>query len=119
MFTSEHVNLSLSVSVAYYVFQEMAFFTQLLSAPFGQAAIGIIGLCGIIAAGWESPRRGSRGGVGAFVYRGLAPPAKIWRPRCGLGFNLYFTTRRLRPRRKQMRGRWYTFQLLFTIGILI
>ena len=61
MFTSEHVNLSLSVSAAYYVFSRNGVFTRLLSAPFGQAAIGIIGLCGIIAAGWESPRRGSEG----------------------------------------------------------
>lgn len=49
--------------------------------------------------------QGLKGGVGAFVYRGLAPPAKIWRPRCGLGFTLYFTTRRLRsPQRTDSRA---------------
>ena len=115
MFTSEHVNLSLSVSVAYYVFQEMALF---FIGPWEQSSVTRLILCDNHWWVGVAPQ-GLKGGVGAFVYRGLAPPDKIWRPRCGLGFNLYFTTRRLRPRRKQMRGRWYTFQLLFTIGILI
>jgi plasmid maintenance system killer protein len=48
--------------------------------------------------------QGLKGGEGAFVYRGLAPPAKIWRPRCGLGFNLYFATRRLRSPQRTDEG---------------
>ena len=34
--------------------------------------------------------QGLKGGEGAFVYRGLAPPAKIWRPRCGLEKETFF-----------------------------